>query len=94
MKDPPVFHILLLKKWNVVDSHEEEYMPTEELEVKEPYYKIEKLLRWKKLKRGRQMKKEYLVLWKNYPISEGQWIPAENFRRPSEQQKYIQEDEP
>ena len=33
-----------------------------------------------KSKRGRQIKKEYLVLSKDYPISEAQWIPAGNFR--------------
>ena len=44
----PVFHISLLKKWNVVDLEEEKEFPTEELEVEEPYYEIEKLLKWRK----------------------------------------------
>ena len=41
----PVFHISLLKRWNVVDLQQEEKFPTEELEVEEPHYEIEKLLR-------------------------------------------------
>ena len=41
-----VFHISLLKKWNAVDLQEEEKIAAEELEVEEPYYEIEKLLRW------------------------------------------------
>ena len=40
------------------------------------------------------MKTEYLVLWKDYPIEEAQWVPAKNFIRPSELQKYIEEDDP
>ena len=48
----PVFHISLLKKWNVVDLQEEEEVPVEEHEVEEPYYEIEKLLRWRRVKRG------------------------------------------
>ena len=43
----PVFHLSLLKKWNAVDLLEEEEFPIEELEVEEPYYEIEKLLRWR-----------------------------------------------
>ena len=72
----PVFHIFsLLKRWNVVDLQEEEQFPTE---VEEPYYEIEKLLRWKKVKRDGQLKKQYLVLWKGYPVEEAQWVLAEN----------------
>ena len=40
------------------------------------------------------MKTEYLVLWKDYPIEEAQWVLAENFMRPAELQKYIEEDDP
>ena len=90
----PVFHISLLKKWNAVDLQEEEEIPVEEPEVEEPYYQIEKLLRWRRIKRGRRTKTEYLVLWKDYPIEEAQWVPAENFMRPAELQKYIEEDDP
>ena len=90
----PVFHIPLLKKWNAVDLQEEEEIPVEEPEIEEPYYQIEKLLRWRRIKRGRRTKTEYLVLWKDYPIEEAQWVPAENFMRPAELQKYIEEDDP
>ena len=63
----PVFHISLLKKWNAVDLQEEEEIPVEEPEVEEPYYQIEKLLRWRRIRRGRRVKTEYLVLWKDLP---------------------------
>ena len=82
----------MLKKWNAVDLHEEEEFPVEEPEVQEPFYQIEKLLRWGRVKRGRQTKTEYLVLWKDYPIEEAQWALTENFMKLSELQKYIKED--
>ena len=46
------------------------------------------------MKRGRQIKKEYLVLCKYYPVSEAQWISAANLRRPSELQGYVEKDDP
>ena len=66
----------------------------EEPEVEEPYCQIEKLLQWRRFKRGRQTKTEYLVLWKDYPIEEAQGVPVENVMRPAELQKYIEEDDP
>ena len=90
----PVFRISLLKKWNAVDLQEEEEILVEEPEVEESYYQIEKLLRWRRVKRGRCEKTEYLVLWKDYQIEEAQWIRAENFIKPTELQKYIEEDDP
>ena len=38
--------------------------------------------------------KEYLVLWKNYPITEASWIQAEQFSNPSQLQQYLDEDQP
>ena len=72
----PVFHIALFKKWNAIDLQEEEEYPFEEPEVEEPFYEIEKLLRWKRIKRGRRTKTEYLALWKDYPVEEAQWAPT------------------
>ena len=64
----PVFHISLLQEWNAVNLQEEEEIPVEKPEVEEPYYQIEKLLRWRRIKRGRRVNIEYMVLWKDYPI--------------------------
>ena len=74
----PVFHISLLKRWNTASLQEEEEVPTDDdLELEEPYYEIEKILRWRKVKRGRKILKEYLVLWKGYPVTKASWIQAE-----------------
>ena len=46
-------------------------MPADDdLEVEEPYYEIEKILLWRKVKRGRKISKEHLVLWKGYLVIE------------------------
>ena len=66
-----VFHILLLKRWNTASLQEEEEVPADDdLELEEPYYEIEKILRWRKVKRGRKTLKEYLVLWKGCKVTE------------------------
>ena len=73
-----MFHISLLKRWNTTSLQEEEEAPVgEDLEIEEPYYEIEKILRWRKVKRGRRILKEYLVLWKRDPVTEASWIQAE-----------------
>ena len=38
--------------------------------------------------------KEYLVLWKNYPITEVSWIQVEQFSDPSQLKQYLDEDQP
>ena len=82
-----------IQKWNVVDLQEEEKFPVEEPKVEEPFYQIENLLRWRRVKKSQQTKIEYLVLWKDYPIEEAQWFPTKDFMKPSELQKYIEEDD-
>ena len=41
----PVFHISLLKRWNTASLQEDEKVPADnDIELEEPYYKIEKIL--------------------------------------------------
>ena len=90
----PVFHVSLLKSWHTASLQEDEEPIDDDLELEEPYYEIEKILRWRKVKRGRRVLKEYLVLWKNYPVSEASWIRAEQFSNPDQLQQYLNEDQP
>ena len=91
----PVFHISLFKQWNTASLQEDEEVPADDdLELEEPYYEIEKILRWRKVKRGRKILKEYLVLWKGYPIAEASWIQAEQFSHPDQLQQYLEDDQP
>ena len=89
-----MFHVSLLKSWHTASLQEDEEPIDDDLELEEPYYEIEKILRWRKVKRGRRVLKEYLVLWKNYPISESSWIQAEQFSDPNQLQQYLDEDQP
>ena len=63
-KNHPVFHVSLLKNWRTVSVQEDQLVPTDVLEVEEPYYEIGKILCWRKVKRNKKIIKEYLVLWK------------------------------
>ena len=59
----PVFHISLLKDWRTADLQEDRPAPTDDVtDVEEPYYEIERILRWRKVKRNKEILKEYLVL--------------------------------
>ena len=67
----PVFHILLLKDWKTTNLQEDQPIPTNDVpDEEEPYYDIQRILRWCKVKRGCKILKEYLILWKGYPIEE------------------------
>ena len=38
--------------------------------------------------------KQYLVLWRGFPVNEATWITSEQFIRPDLLQKFIEEDKP
>ena len=58
-----MFHVSLLKEWEAAGLHEDQPVSQQDtLEVEEPYWEIEKILRWKKIKRNKKIYKEYLVL--------------------------------
>ena len=67
----PVFHVSLLRAWRAADVQEDQPVSQDDRpEVEEPYWEIEKILRWRKVKRNKKIQKEYLVLWKGFPVSE------------------------
>ena len=91
----PVFHVSLLRAWRASDVHEDQPVSHEDIpDIEEPYWEIEKILRWRKVKRGRKIVKEYLVLWKGFPASEASWVSIEQFIRPELLHTFIQEDKP
>ena len=90
----PVFHVSLLKDWRTARLQEDQLIPSDAPEVEEPYYEIEKILRWRKVKRNKKIIKEYLVLWKNFPVEEASWIQSNQFSHPEQLQDYIKEDQP
>ena len=91
----PVFHVSLLRTWRAADVQEDRPVSQQDApEIEEPYWEIERLLRWRKIKRNKKIIKEYLVLWKNFPVEEASWIQANQLSHPEQLQKYIAEDQP
>ena len=90
-----MFHVSLLKAWKATDVHEDRPVTQEDIpDVEEPYWEVEKILRWRKIRRGRQVVKEYLVLWKGFPASEASWVSIDQFIRPDLLQTFIRDDKP
>ena len=52
----PVFYVSLLKQWNSVNLQEDQPVSHDNVpEVEEPYYEIERILRWRKIKRKNKL---------------------------------------
>ena len=67
----PVFHVSLLKDWRIASLQEDlPVTPDDVPEIEEPYYEIERILCWRKIKGNKKILKRYLVLWREYPIKE------------------------
>ena len=90
-----MFHVSLLRTWKAVDVHEDRSVSQDDIpEAEEPYWEIERVLRWRKIKRNKKIIKEYLVLWKGFSVEEAPWVQAEQFSYPEQSQQYIEEDQP
>ena len=55
---------------------------------------MERILRWRKIRRGRRHEREYLVIWKGYPVDEAEWISERNFADPAGLKELLEKDEP
>ena len=54
----PVFHVSLLKDWRTASLQDDQPATTDYVpDVEESYYEIERILRWRKVKRGRKFLK-------------------------------------
>ena len=47
-----------------------------------------------KSQKNKNIIKEYLILWKNYPVEEASWVQASQFSHPKQLKDYIKEDNP
>ena len=90
----PVFHVSLLKDWRTANLQEDQPIPTDVPEVEDPYYEIKRILHWRKIKRNRKILKEYLILWKGYPVEEASWVQASQFSCPDQLKDYLKEENP
>ena len=56
--------------------------------------RLRKFFGGEKSKRNKNILKEYLVLWKGYPIEEASWVQAGQFSHPDQLKNYLEEDNP
>ena len=90
-----MFHVSLLRTWKAIDVHEDQPVSQEDIpKVGEPYWEIEHILWWRKIKRNKKVIKEYLVLWRGFPVEEASSIQAEQFSHPKQIKQYSDEDKP
>ena len=62
--------------------------------VEEPYWEMERILRWRWIKKGNKQMKEYSILWKNFSIDEASWVTQAQFIQPRLLTKFIKDDQP
>ena len=54
----PMFHMSLLKDWRIANLQDDQPVtPDDASEVEEPYYEIERILRWRKVKKNKKILK-------------------------------------
>ena len=54
----PVFHASLLRDWKAVDVQEDQAVSQEDApEIEEPFWEVEKILRWRKVKTNKKITK-------------------------------------
>ena len=90
----PTFHVSLLKPWRQDTWREEAEEPIPELEQDDEEFEIEKVLRWRYYRLGNRQKKEYLVVWKGWPLSDATWLPMEDIRPRENFENMIERDNP
>ena len=80
-----VFHVSLLKTWreDVYRRYPAPEPPRLEDADDQPVYEIEKFLRWRYRKTRNRKTREFLVIWKGYPVEEASWIPEDTSSVPN-----------
>ena len=97
-KRHPTFHVSLLKPWR--GEFEEVAADPAELEgvqqdlEEEEASEVEKILRWRKIKKGNRRIRQFLVTLKGKPLDEAMWVDEEDFTNPAELQQDLERDNP
>ena len=95
MEDTPCVPRLFVKGLEAADVQEDRPVSQENApEIEEPYWEIEKIVRWQEVKKNKKIIKEYLILWKGFPAEEATWITPEQLIRPELLQQFLREDKP
>ena len=67
-----VFHVSLLKPWraSLYNAAQPQELPELQSSDEAQHFETEKILRWRWVRKGRRLTKEYLVLWRGQPVDE------------------------
>ena len=94
----PVFHVSLLKPWQHGQWTQEEAAPEVELQTDDVNddreLEVEKLLRWRRVSIGKKRTREFLVLWRGWPLEDSTWVVAESLGPREKLQEMIERDCP
>jgi hypothetical protein len=88
MKIHNVFHIDLLVPYMETEAYGESFpQPPPEIVEGEEEYEVEEIIADRQT--GRKRKKQYLVKWKGYPMSENSWVDEKDLHAPTLLQEYL-----
>ena len=91
----PVFHSSLLKPWQQSSWSCPIATPPPVFEVAQgPVYRVERILRWRSVRRGWRRVREFLVTWEGFPLDEAEWISESDFHDREMLQAQIEQDRP
>ena len=80
MKIHPIFHVSQLKLYRQPTNETRTYQRPDPIltTAGEEEYEVEEIINHRTRRRGRQVIREYLILWKGYPAHEMTWEPEDN----------------
>ena len=91
----PVFHSSLLKPWQQSSWSCPVDTPQPEVEVDDgPVYRVERILRWRYVRREQRRIREFLVTWDGFPLEEAEWIAEADFHDREMMEAQIKQDRP
>ena len=91
----PRFHSSLLKPWQESSWSCPVDAPVLGLEADNgPTYRVERILRWHRVRRGRRRMREFLVTWEGFPLDEAEWIPKTDFHNRQMMEAHIVQNRP
>ena len=74
-----MFHVSLLREWKAADVQEDRPVLQDDIpEIEEPYWEIEKILRWRKFKLNKKIIKQYLILWRGFQLKRSHGLLKNN----------------
>ena len=91
----PTFHVTLLKAWQRGQWTQETAADPIELQAEgDDEFEIERLLRWRRVTVGRRRIREFLILWRGWPLDDATWVREDDITPETTIQDLIDRDQP